>query len=91
MGQSFALFPDGHPNARMQADRIRGIRKELKGGRNMVRIEDQSIVPGDARFDEYVPNLLGKRVALFSNHTVAGSEVIDTMLNRLSSIIFKLN
>lgn len=35
----------------------------------MVRIEDQSIVPGDARFDEYVPNLLGKRVALFSNHT----------------------
>ena len=52
----------------------------MKGrGRNMTRAEDHPIIPGDARFDEYIPYLLGKRVALFSNHTGIVTESMDVV------------
>lgn len=37
--------------------------------------ESETVILGDARFDEYLPLLKGKRVALFSNHTgIVGDE-----------------
>lgn len=45
---------------------------------------DTSVIVGAARFDSYVPDLLGKRVALFSNHTgmVGDRHTLDHLLER---------
>ena len=45
---------------------------------------DSSVIVGAARFDSYVPELLGKKVALFSNHTgmVGDRHTLDHLLER---------
>lgn len=45
---------------------------------------DTSVIVGAALFDRYVPELLGKRVALFSNHTgmVGDRHTLDHLLER---------
>ena len=44
-----------------------------------IKTAGKYVVPGDARFEEYVPHLLGKRVALFSNHTGIVAESMDVI------------
>lgn len=48
-----------------------------------------SVVVGAARFDSYVPDLLGKRVALFSNHTgmVGDRHTLDHLLERGVNVV----
>lgn len=45
---------------------------------------DTSVIVGAALFDSYVPDLLGKKVALFSNHTgmVGDRHTLDHLLER---------
>lgn len=47
-------------------------------------VADTAVTVGAARFDEYVPLLEGRRVALFSNHTgiVDGRHTLDHLLER---------
>ena len=48
-----------------------------------VEAEDpDTVIVGAARFDDYMPQLAGKRVALFSNHTgmVDGRHTLDHFL-----------
>lgn len=50
-----------------------------RGGR-----ADDALIPGDARFDLYLPLVRGKKVALLVNHTamVAGHHLLDTLLSQ---------
>ena len=52
-------------------------------------VADSSVIVGAARFDSYVPDLLGKRVALFSNHTgmVGDRHTLDHLLERGVNVV----
>lgn len=57
---------------------------EASQEQNDATAADTSVIVGAARFDSYVPDLLGKSVALFSNHTgmVGDRHTVDHLLER---------
>lgn len=52
-------------------------------------VTDSDILPGAARFSEYLPDLQGKRVAVTVNHTatIGKTHVVDTLLAQKVNII----
>lgn len=76
-GDSEGSNPEADENSNTQTDVNSNAQTDENSGIESFDVQEE-VVLGDEQFDEYLPLLEGKRVALFSNHTgIVGDETSD--------------
>ncbi|MCR4728362.1 MAG: penicillin binding protein PBP4B [Lachnospiraceae bacterium] len=86
----------GHSDYLLLADELfEEIKSLIPGGNDMqgkIKPENKAVLsatPADAFFDEYLPMLSGKKVAVFTNHTGIVGDDIDKNLHIVDALIEK--